>query len=367
MHHGARQCGRWRGRPFGSRMAVVVREADLEADRSLLIEGLREHLNPKTDDRRFAWLYAGNPHGPARVWLAMDETSGILAGSTGLLPRYFFANGQRQLGCVFIDSWTHPDYRFLGPAVKLQRACVEAVRSGEFPVGYDYPRQSMMAVYQRLRLAPADELVIRSKLLRADRYIGNRVRPRLAARALSAMANPLLRLADAGGRIRAGLTIDLAPGRCGGEFDELAARTRADFGLQVARDSEYLNWRFVDHFHLRHEFLVARLEGRLAGFLVLVDDPAADQINVVDALTEPTPGVLEGLIEHAIMLARRRRRSVLSMSLLSQDPRGEALAARRFIEQRRVPFVVVRANTGEDLPTGGGRPAFGFTYGDESD
>jgi hypothetical protein len=348
-------------------MAIVIRPADLEADRGTLIEGLRQHLNPKTDDRRFAWLYAGNPHGPARVWMAVDEAQDILVGSTGLLPRLFYANGQRRLGCVFIDSWTRPDYRFLGPAVRLQRACVEAVRSGELPVGYDYPRQSMMAVYQRLKLAAADELVTRSKLLRADRFIGNRVRSRFAARTLSALVNPLLRLADWGGGTPTGLTIDLAAGRCGGEFDELAARTSADVGLQVARSSEYLNWRFVDHFHLRHEFLVARVDGCHAGFLVLVDDPDADQINVVDVLTEPKPGVLDGLIEHAILLARQRRRSVISMSLLSQDPRGKILAERRFVAERRVPFVVVRADANDERTTGGDRPGFGFTSGDESD
>ena len=348
-------------------MAVVIRQADLEADRGRLIEGLRQHLNPKTDARRFDWLYAGNPHGPARVWMAFDEDTGHLVGSSAILPRYFYLNGQRRLGCLFIDSWTHPDYRFLGPALKLQRACIEAARSGEFCVAYDYPRQSMMAVYQRLRMPAADHLVPRTRLLALDRFLGNRLPSPALARPLARLLNPLLRLAELPRPAPGTVEVSLATGRCGPDFDALAERTAPACGLQVARTADYLNWRFQDHFHLRHEFLLARRAGRLAGYLVLLDQPAAGQLDVSDLQAEAEPDVLAGLLARAAALGRTRGRSVLSVSLLESDTRLQHMGLRPAEGVTRIPFVLVwpHGSEGARSFTGSGGPC--FTQGDDSD
>lgn len=348
-------------------MAVVIRQADLEADRGRLIEGLRQHLNPKTDARRFDWLYAGNPRGPARVWLALDDERDLLVGSSALLPRDFYLDGQRRLGCLFIDSWTHPDYRFLGPALKLQRACVEAARSGEFCVAYDYPRQSMMAVYQRLRMPAADQLVPRTRLLAFDRFLGNRLRSPTLARPIAWLLNPWLRLADLARPAHGSVEVAPATGRCGPEFDALAARAGAAGGLQVARTAEYLNWRFHDHFHLDFEFLLAHRGGRLAGYLVLLDQPEAGQVDVVDLQADPEPGVLEALVARAAAIGRGRGRSVLSVSLLESDPRLRHSALRAQADAPRIPLVLVWPSglaDGQPRPSAGG---LRFTQGDDSD
>lgn len=348
-------------------MAVVIRQADLEADRERLIEGLQQHLNPRTDARRFDWLYAGNPHGPARVWMALDDERDLLVGSSALLPRYFYLEGQRHLGCLFIDSWTHPDYRFLGPALKLQRACVEAARSGEFRVAYDYPRQSMMAVYQRLRIPAADHLVPRTRLLGFDRFLGNRLRSTVLARPIAWLLNPWLRLADLSWPARRSVEVAPATARCGPEFDELAARIGAACRLLVARTADYLNWRFHDHFHLRHEFLLARRAGRLAGYLVLLDQPEAGQLDVVDLQAGPEPGVLEALLARAAATGRSRGRSVLSVSLLESDARLQQAGLRPREGAPRIPLVLVWPHGREAAwsPDGTGGPC--FTQGDDSD
>lgn len=347
-------------------MTVAIRLADIAADRETLINLLREHLNPLTDAARFDWLYAGNPHGPARVWLAADQERDIAVGSCAALPRYFYVDGKRELGCVFADFWVHPSFRFLGPAVSLQRVCMHPVKSGEFRVAYDFPQRSMIAVYRRLRVPVHDELVTHTKLLRTNRYLSNRFGSKALADALSLLANPLLTLADLRLRRARGVEIAVEAGPCGAEYSELAARVAGSYGIHVSRTADYLNWRFGAHFHHKYEFVVARRAGVLCGYLVLLDDPPASQLNVADCHGEKDVAVLISLLAFAVDLARARRRAVFAASLLSADPRRATLQSSGFTPGKQTPFIVMQPE-GSVMRSESAAHLCSFTYADEAD
>jgi hypothetical protein len=65
---------------------------------------------------------------------------------------------------------------------------------------------------------------------------------------------------------------DLPAGRrgieVGEEFDEFWQRVRDRYPVTIERGSEYLNWRFLRHPFFDYQFLIARKDGKLAGFLV---------------------------------------------------------------------------------------------------
>lgn len=347
-------------------METAVREASLAADRHELIAGLRQYLNPKTDTARFAWMYEGNPHGPARVWVCTDSASGAIVGSSAVLPRYFYVNGVRRLGCVLADSWMHPGYRYLGPAVALQRACIEPVRRGEYAIAYDLPQRSMIAIYQRLRVPVADELITYEMVVRLDRYLANRVRSPAVARALAAIANPLFAMRN---RPRRGASAVLEPGPdiWGPEFNDLAARTASEYGVSIARTSDYLDWRFRRHFHNRYEMLVVRRQGRLAGYLVVLDDAGSSQLNVMDFLLEPDPALWSSMIDGMVRLCRERGRSVLAISMLAGDVRAAAISAAGFSSRRGLPCVLLASPEVTSAGFHGLQGVAAFTYGDEAD
>lgn len=347
-------------------METAVREASLAADRDELIAGLRQYLNPKTDDVRFAWMYEGNPHGTARVWACIDRTSGAIVGSSAALPRYFYVNGVRRLGCVLADSWMHPGYRYLGPAVALQRACIEPVRRGEYAIAYDLPQRSMIAVYQRLRVPVVDELTTYEKVVRLDRYLANRVHSPRIGRALAAVANPLIAMISSSRR-SADLVLEPGPNIWGEEFDDLAARTAPEYGVSIARTSEYLDWRFRRHFHNRYEMLVVRRQGRLAGYLIVLDDAGSSQLNVMDFLLEPDRALWSAMIDGVIRLCRERGRSVLAISILAGDMRAAAVSAAGFASRRSLPCVLIASPAVESAGLRGLQGVAAFTYGDEAD
>jgi hypothetical protein len=342
---------------------LKIREADLAADRGRIIKGLHEHLNPKTDERRFEWLYLRNPEGPARIWIAEDPDGREVLGSCAALPREFSIGGEKVRGFIVADSWMHPDYRFLGPALKLQKACMAAISDEGFRLAYDFPRKSMNAVYRRLRLEPRDQLTDFVKLVRIDAFLANRIGDHIGARILSAALNPLLRALD--GRIGGRYSVALEEGACGAEYTDLFERRTRDpqqAELCVTRKAEYLNWRYRDHFHERHEFLVAREAGKLAGYVVFIDKPArALCVDLVYAEDASLPRVL--LLHLAAELRRRGRQSVV-MPLLAADPFTALVRAVGFRPLDSASLILMPSpGLAATLP----RLRISLKYGDESD
>src|SRR5262249_36623406 len=118
------------------------------------------------------WLYVANPHGPARVWIAADDASGETVGVASAFPRRAAVDGREVVGWVLGDFCIHDAYRTLGPALQLNRACLEAVDRGSAAFCYDFPSRSMMAVYQRLRIAPVGSVVRYARVVRWGRRLG---------------------------------------------------------------------------------------------------------------------------------------------------------------------------------------------------
>src|SRR5579885_1734712 len=108
-------------------MTLEVRLADLENDSKPLVALLNSQLSPDIDSARFDWLYRRAPHGKGKVWLAKDLDSGELVGAAAAFPRQIFWKGRMESGCVLGDFCVSTKYRSLGPALQLQRKCMEAI------------------------------------------------------------------------------------------------------------------------------------------------------------------------------------------------------------------------------------------------
>ena len=166
-------------------MAIVVQPADLDLDRGLLIGLLSRFLTPLSDGRRYDWLYRQGSFGPARAWIATDTVSGQAIGAAAAFPRRLVVDGKKITGCVLGDFCIHPGYRSLGPALVLQRACLQQDEAAGFALGYDFPSASMMAVYERLGLQPFDRMVRLAKPLLVDRKLASWVKSQSVARGVA--------------------------------------------------------------------------------------------------------------------------------------------------------------------------------------
>src|SRR5258706_11306454 len=119
-------------------MALAIAEIGLEENRQRILAALGSFL-AAADEKRFEWLYIENPHGPARTWVAIDESKDSVVGIASAFPRRLLVKGQAVAGHVLGDFGVDPQYRTLGPAVQLQKACLAAFQGGP---AYDFPSRS---------------------------------------------------------------------------------------------------------------------------------------------------------------------------------------------------------------------------------
>jgi GNAT superfamily N-acetyltransferase len=324
-------------------MSVVVRPADLQADRVQLIRSLSEYINPSADARRFDWLYLQNPHGTARAWLAKDGASGHYIGVSAIFPRRMKVRQQEITACIFGDFGIERDYRTLGPALLLQRATISGMRAAGFAFGYDLPSTSMLGVYRRLNIAPRESLVRMAKPLRANRKVSRSVRPAVIARSVSAAANFMLAKRDSLRRSRGRAAITPHEGRFAEEFTALANRVDAAGSGHIHRTAEYLNWRFLDHPHCRFEILTAREEKQVKGYIVFLEE--GGDARIVDWFAEDPVEIRRALVAQAIDILRSRGCETLSLPISASHPWCSDLKTLGFRPRESQPIVTLDNQT----------------------
>ncbi|ALA59780.1 hypothetical protein [Nitrospira moscoviensis] len=320
-------------------MAITVRPADLESDRSVLIETLRRYLTPTSTERRFDWLYKRNPHGEARAWIAEETATRAVVGVAAAFPRRLLVRGDARLTWVLGDFCISADYRTLGPAVQLQRAVLDAVQHATMLAGYyDFPSRQMAAVYKRIGVAKEGGLVRMARVLRADRLLTAFGGAGLA-RVLGPVANLGLALDIHRRGASRGLSVERYAGRFGSEFDDLMHETGGAYDACIERSADYLNWRYVEHPSERYEYLVAKKSGRVCGYAVF-SSTAQDAI-LVDLFSVKLESIPDALLRHLAKELWGRGVLTISAPMVAGHPWMSALTRAGFRARETSPFVVV--------------------------
>ncbi len=269
--------------------------------------------------------------------MAEDAGSGALVGAAAAFPRRLREAGVAKSGYVLGDFCIHPGYRSMGPALQLQRACLEGIGGDSSALGYDFPSQHMLAVYRRLGIEPSDRLVRLAKPLRTIRKIAGAVRVPFVARGLSALGDPLLAWRDRELERATGWDV-AAQEKAGDEFTALAQEVSAAHGVCVERSAEYLNWRFFAHPLRKHEMLTARRDGALRGYLLFTQQ--GEEAEIVDLFGVEDMTMWRGLVGRALRLLRARGVVTLSAPVLASHPRAEMLQSLGFRVRESLPVVM---------------------------
>jgi hypothetical protein len=319
-------------------MRITVRPADLHADRGILIDLMLRFLTPMSDGARYDWLYHQNPDGRAQLWVLVDSDTGAIIGSGGFVPRRMYLTGRESLCAILVDFWIHPEYRSLGPALQLQRACLAGIEAGPYDLYYDFPKQNMVAVYRRLGIETSQWLIRMTKPLSLKRKLGRWGQIPLLGRSLIAATNGILKFRDAGRGSRSACTISEQKVECGDDFTQLAREVSSKYGICVARTASYLNWRFLSHFHHRCEMLVARRNGSLLGYLLFLQD--AETATILDLFGVENESMKSDLVFAALEVFRARH--VLSVNAPSLRSHGQTALLRKlgFYSRESHPVVI---------------------------
>jgi hypothetical protein len=318
-------------------MPIAIRSADLAQDRLLLIELLRQHLTPLSDQRRFDWLYCRGPAGPAQAWLAWDEKEGKLVGAGAAFPRQVRIGSETLLCQVLGDFCIAPAYRSLGPSLQLQRACLSAALSGEIPFCYDFPSRSMMAIYKRLGVTALGQVVRFVKPLKVNRKVEDLVGKGTLAKGVSAIGNRLLTLKDWRHRTKY-CEISLHSGPFGEEFTELDSQLAPRYPLCLSRTAHYLNWRYHTNPLLQCQVLAARRAGELLAFATL----AVEQQDalLVDVFADSSAPEVHELLAGVVELGRQAHVQAINAPALKGSVLASVLERAGFFAREGTPMIV---------------------------
>jgi len=320
-------------------MSVVVRPARLDTDGGCIIKLLSTHLNATYDRRRLEWVCCDNPEGLGRVWVSVDATTGEIVGTAAALSRRIYVDGEENTAWVFGDFCLNPQYRSLGPALQLQRACLNVLKTNEGAFCYDFPSPSMVAVYKRLGFAITGRMLRLAKLLRVDRKVREILKDPLARRAVIAVGNTLLNLAPTKVTADEFLEITVHHGLCGEEFTLLAEQQRGKFEICLQRSAEYLNWRYVNNPFATYEIITARRYGQLKGYAVWTQ--AREDASVVDLFGENNPAIVKALLAEVVARLTNCGVTTLSLWLNESHPWFSWCSEMGFRQRDAVPMVCV--------------------------
>lgn len=320
-------------------MSAAIDEADLILDKDHLIEVVACHLNPLSDGRRFDWLYLNAAHGAAKAWISREPSADRICGVAAAFPRRFYSGMDVARAWVLGDFCLDARYRSLGPALRLQRACLSVLESDDAAFCYDFPSASMMAVYKRLGVGTAGQMVRMAKPLRVDRKLKGMIESRVLRGVVSAAGNVLLKWNSPRAVADRSLELSVLDGFCRDEFTALAEENRGEFGICLERSAAYLNWRYVDNPLARHEIVTARRDGRLVGYIVWTQ--AGEDAAIVDLFGQKDRSVMRCLVAQVTALARERGVQTLSVSMNEGHPWLSLFSEMGFRRRETFPVVIV--------------------------
>jgi len=319
-------------------MKVIIRRANLQDDRLGLIAFFHEFLTPNSDERRFDWLYQECPHGVASVWVAINREDSQLVGAAAAFPRRIYYAGKEVQGYVLGDFCIHPRFRSLGPALQLQRACLEEIAAKPDTICFDFPSDSMVAIYRRLGATPQERLLRLAKPLRANRVIASKIKSRRVAGGLATVANVALKSRDAFRGSNPAEQIFPHRGPLGEEFSKLAEQARHEDEICVAQTAGYLNWRYCTHPFAQFEILTARRVGQLLGCLIYTKE--GDDARIVSLLSSGGPDLTRNLVLQGVKYLREQGVITVHASILASHSYVRLFRGLGFLPRESCPVVI---------------------------
>jgi hypothetical protein len=324
-------------------VSIVITPANIATGQAAITDLFKRSLNPLYDKRRFQWLYCQCPFGPPRVYSAVNEESGEVIGIASVFMRCMYVNNQEYAAWVLGDFCLDPQYRSLGPALQLQRACLGILEGNQRTFCYDFPSSSMAAVYIRLGFNVTGTMLRLAKPLRVDRKVREIIRNPAAQRLVSCVGNTLLKIASPKPNTGESFEVSFHQGPCGDEFTTVAEKQRDNFWISLRRSAEYLNWRYVENPLARHEIITARRNGRLVGYIVLAQ--AGEDASIVDLFGAEDLRMMRRLITEVVNLAQKHGAITLSVTINESHPWRFLFSEMGFRVRDSAPVMIIPSKT----------------------
>jgi hypothetical protein len=237
--------------------------------------GMLNLTRPRRGERPIAflrWKYLENPDGVAVVWTVRTRPEGKLVGFTACIPRRVVVRGTEQLAWVGADFSIHPEFRTLGPAVKLRRQASLQINTGRAAFLFAHPNDKMASIHARCGHIPLGAMIQLARPLQLASKLARRTGGAFLKHIARWGVDPLLRTAMRLWTPQLSSVQRLPAPVFDQRFDALFATHAQSFPVIGVRDARYLNWRWSPRSGDNPQVLVDLEGGELRGYAVFTTD-----------------------------------------------------------------------------------------------
>jgi GNAT superfamily N-acetyltransferase len=289
-----------------------------------LLAAMAPHLDAQ---RRWSWMYRGNPEGAALTWLAVEARTGEIAGLSSYFPVRIWAAGDVVRGALGGDGYVVPRFRRRGIGAALHRMLHRQMSRHAIQVMFGAP-----APANRTPLMQSGSRVIDEMVRYVRPMVASGVSRRLAF--LDRISRPWL----AGSR--SSIVLDpVHPGDV--RVDSVWRATRAELEVATIRDARFYDWRFLASPAQAQRAYVALDGHEPVGACVL--ERRGDALRIVDlcAPARRWPQILRAIADTA------RTQRCVEVAMLRSAGRRHQLWRHGYIAREGRPYLAIASEASD--------------------
>lgn len=276
------------------------------------------------------------------------EEEGKILGHVGLWIHNVYIEGERQKIGLRIDTMVDPDERGKGIYKQLIESQTEYAKDSNISMLYGFPAEKAKELFIRYAEATHMEDVPRLALL---------LTPFASASNRHAIFKLFTKLDNLFVRRRLKkMKVHEAIEKtewCDDRFDHLQETAKSTFPVKIARDKNYLNWRYFEHPEYDYNMLTFVEDGELKGYLVYCILPENEEGSVngrivdMDVADWENETVSKELIQAALIYMQST--NIIQAWALAHTPLYQLLRIKQFVHvDNPMPLVAKELTVDKD-------------------
>jgi hypothetical protein len=328
-------------------MEYVIVQVDVTKDGQKIVDFWTNNF-PEWPKEKYHWFYKSNPSGKARCWLVNTKSQNDIIGTVALFPRIMYINNVKKHPCIIGDLIFKKAHRNFWPALVLQKEVQTSVKGGLIDFIYGSPNKQADRLLKRSGYEIIGTSITYRKPLRTFRHLNSRLNNVFLSRVFSRIIDSVLFILSketCGTSLR---NMDVSAQLCTGfdsRFDRLWERAVGNYSIIGERNSEFLNWRFVQCPYIEYKIfaLASKKSDEVHGYIVYKADDK--DLTIADLFLEDIGKYGDALLSLFLRHARGLGVESVVFSFLGPDKLRKKLRGFRFLKTSDCRSFVVYSNT----------------------
>lgn len=305
----------------------------------LFHEVFKKHMGKTESFKHWNWEYKKNPNKQLFILLATDNDK--VVGHYSVIPVKMKIKNEELITSLSLDTMTHEDYRGKGIFPLLANKLYKEIGKMGIPITYGFPNKySIKPIIKKCGWFEITDLPIYVLPLNftnlINRYIKSRFFSKYVGNLLNFLTNLFLKKYKIPNRIKIHRITEFDK-----SFDDLWNLIKKELKIGVIRDSNYLNWRYIQKPEDNYNIFVIKDKKILKGYIILKTEVRYGlRIGlIIDLLTVPSQFNYENyLINYSIFYFKKKRADIITIIMFPHSRYFEALIHNKFIKMIKFLF-----------------------------